>query len=182
VEESDESLLEKWLHGESRAFERFYLRHSGRVAGYARKKGVPSNEVSEVVQECFLKLHLHISQYRPEKHALPWFFTIVHNTCVDTLKRGGKSKKEWSTVSLEKIENMIASQSEKRDPVSQFDSDVLLARLNVGQKSILDMRLHEELSFEEMAISTGKSAVSLRKSYSRTIQLLRDWIKMEKKS
>jgi RNA polymerase sigma-70 factor, ECF subfamily len=89
MEESDEDLLRLWLIGDSGAFERFYHRHSNKVVGYAFKKGIPQDEVAELVQEVFLKLHLHIARYEPERKALPWFFTIVHHSCVDKLKHGG---------------------------------------------------------------------------------------------
>lgn len=186
MEETDEDLLNQWLMGESKAFERFYHRHQGKVLGYGRKKGIPPDDLSELVQEVFLKLHLYISQYEPEKKALPWFFTIVHNTCIDRLKRGGKAKQHWQPVSLESLEwepNSEGGAATSHQTSTSADSEDLslaIGTLNIEQQKVLNMRLQEEMSFEDMAIATGKSSTSLRKAYSRAIQSLRDWFEKEK--
>jgi RNA polymerase sigma-70 factor (ECF subfamily) len=183
-EETDENLLKQWLMGDAGAFERFYHRHSGKVFGYARKKGIPPDELPELVQEVFLKLHLYISQFEPEKKALPWFFTIVHNTCLDRLKKGGKAKQQWCAVSLDTLsENRIFGESipptEERG--TERDLGTAMGSLNSDQKKVVHLRLNQEMSFEDMAMATGKSSASLRKSYSRAMQTLRNWFAQEKK-
>jgi RNA polymerase sigma-70 factor (ECF subfamily) len=188
MNETDEDLLKRWLMGESSAFESFYLRHSGRVLGYARKKGILKDELPELVQEVFLKLHLYIKQYEPEKKALPWFFTIVHNTCIDRLKRGGSSKQLWQQVSLETLDFELRNNTLKEhhdDFASEKEEvpslDQALNSLNTEQLKVVNMRLHNEMSFDEISMATGKSSASLRKAYSRAIHSLRDWFEKERK-
>jgi RNA polymerase sigma-70 factor, ECF subfamily len=184
IEESDECLLRRWLMGDSKAFEMFYHRHNTKVLGYARKKGIHKDELTEIVQEVFFKLHIYISHYEPEKKALPWFFTIVHNACMDRLKLGGKAKKLWQTVSLDSIGFEPRAQGLnvfETDNDSNFDLDLAFGMLNCEQQKVVNMRTQEEMSFEDIAVATGKSAVSLRKVYSRALHLMRHWFDKEKK-
>lgn len=173
MDESDEDLLKGWLYGDARAFEKFYLRHRGRVMGYARKKGIQNEDLAELTQDVFLKLHTHISLYEPEKRALPWFFTIVHNSCVDFLKKGGEAKHNLQYVSIADLFAEPQTQETVRSDAQALGQAI--QSLNERQKQILDLRVNEELSFEEIAAVTGKSAVSMRKAYSRTVQTLRNW-------
>jgi len=177
ADDSDELILECWLLGEVAAFETFFKRHSSRVAAYAARKGIPRNEVPEVVQDVFVKLHNHIDKYEPGKRALPWFFTLVHHTCLDRLKRGGKGKPRLCR--LDDIEGALGIAAPPEGGVDQgwsVDIDIALRQLSSESRQVLDMRLMEDLSFEEMSAKTGKSEVSLRKAYSRAVANLRSWI------
>ena len=183
MEETDEDLLRSWLMGDAKAFEKFYLRHSGKVFGYARKRGIPQDEISELVQEVFLKLHLHISQYEPEKKALPWFFTMVHNCCVDRLKRGGKAKQAWQSVSLDSLKQELPSESPSSSDFADESRQTLgraMNSLSLEQKKVLNMRIEDGMSFEEIASATGKSSAALRKAYSRALRMLQSWFEREK--
>jgi RNA polymerase sigma-70 factor, ECF subfamily len=175
ADSSDEHLLECWLLGEAAAFEAFFKRHSPRVTAYAARKDIPKDELPEVVQDVFLKLHNHIDQYEPGRRALPWFFTLVHYTCLDHLKRGGKSKL-FRSDDFESALGSAASHAAVEDQGWSVDVNEALRRLSADTRRLLDMRLMEELSFEEMSAQTGKSEVALRKAYSRAVQNLRSWI------
>lgn len=176
---SDEDLLASWLLGESWAFEAFFQRHSGRVTAYASRKGILKDEVPEVVQDIFLKLHSNIDHFEIGKRALPWFFTLVHHTCLDHLKRGGKSKARLTVTTDFDLEGLPAAEPPEGCDLSADLSGALL-QLEPFQQSILDMRLIEELSFQEISTRTGKSEVSLRKAYSRALQSLRHWVGLPK--
>jgi RNA polymerase sigma-70 factor, ECF subfamily len=171
-EPTDEELLQRWARGQAKAFDQFAHRHAGRVKAYAMRKGIAREEADDVLQDVFLKLHRHMHTYEPERAALPWFFTLVHNTCLDRLRARQRSPLQGrrEEMPMEKI-------AEKSDTHVQERSDelkVLLANLTQEQRSVVEMRVVEELSFEEMQARTGKSAVSLRKAYSRTLALLKE--------
>ena len=172
---SDETLLASWLLGESAAFEIFFRRHSVRVAAYATRKGIHKDEVPEVVQDVYLKLHNHIHQFEVGKKALPWFFTVVHHTCLDHLKRGGKAKAQHPMAADVDLESVPMVPQQEEDALSP-DLSGALSHLSTEHQKILDMRLVEELSFHEISRRTGKTETSLRKTYSRSLQSLRDWI------
>lgn len=174
---SDEDLLEAWLMGDARAFEAFFVKHQGRVAAYAYRKGISRDDVPEVVQEVFLKLHKHISTYEVGKKAMPWFFTLVHHTCIDQHRKVGKTKAHMTRIHALDLEGIAANEQEID---AAPDLSEALATLSPEQRSVLDMRLYEELSFKEISTRTGKTEVSLRKLHSRAVALLRDWFEGSK--
>ncbi|MEY4064191.1 MAG: polymerase sigma factor CarQ [Pseudomonadota bacterium] len=179
-EPSDEDLLEGWLVGDSSAFEEFFRRHSSRVVAYAVKKGIQREEALEIVQDVFLKLHANIDHYEVGRRALPWFFTLVHHTCLDRLKRGGKLGARIERATERELDALPAPLNKVDDEGFAPDLTSALSRLPTDQQKILAMRLFEEMSFQEISQRTGRSEVSLRKVYSRALQNIREWMGVRK--
>ena len=174
---SDEDLLEAYCNGESDAFELFFRRHLRRVCAYALKKRVARDEASEVAQEVFLKLHVHIVDYEIGKKALPWFFTIVHNTCIDWLRRQIRASRNQVDCKDADVEFLTTS---KFEPLPEFNAEdealSALHSLPEEQRKIVEMRIVDDLSFKDISEKTGRTEIALRKSYSRSVQLLRKWL------
>ena len=80
-------------------------------------------------------------------------------------------------------ENRIFGESipPTEEPGTERDLGTAMGSLNSDQKKVVHLRLNQEMSFEDMAMATGKSSASLRKSYSRAMQTLRNWFAQEKK-
>lgn len=171
---TDEELLKGYFEGEASAFEVFFARHSGRVLGYLRKKGVGTEDAEELCQLVFLKLHTEIERYDVARPALPWFFTIVHNLFIDFTRRA---------LLIRRILGMHATECRRRDEALAFqvacskeeELEILeqsICRLPPSQQSLVRMRIYEEKSFRDIGLSLGKSEASVRKLYERTVRAL----------
>jgi RNA polymerase sigma factor (sigma-70 family) len=167
---SDEELLDQYFAGDAEAFRSFYRRHAGRVLGYAQAKGLNAQAAEEVRQEAFLRLHHSIHRYESGRPALPWFFTIVHNCMIDIVRQNQslmKLKQEWQNRATTQVN------PEGGETGSEPESAAMLASLSAEQRQVVELRVFQEKSFKEMAQTTGKSEVALRKIYERARQKLR---------
>lgn len=184
--ESDEELLERYAQGEPDAFEQFFRRHRGRVYQYALNKVFRAELAAEISQEVFLKLHSKIHHYRTNSRALPWFFSIVHNTCIDHLRKRAPESSLQSEANVDGLsEHMSSSNSHELVYVTD-ERDVSLAgkdnlteaveRLPRDQRSVLEARVIDDKSFATLSLETGKSEVALRKTYSRAVGKIRSMI------
>lgn len=167
MDKSDESLLDSYFEGDARAFEAFFRRHNGRVIAYAMSKGLSREMAKELAQEAFLRLHRHIHRYEKGRPALPWFFTIVHNSVIDMLRKNPRHEQATAFDADE-----FSSPERKFD-----DAHALLAKLPQAQRQVVEMRAIDELSFKEIAAATGKSDVSLRKLFERARLRLKQSLK-----
>jgi len=175
-EETDEQLLERYAQGDAQAFELFFVRHRGRVYHYALKKLQRPEVASEIVQDVFLKLHAKIHQYRSGEPALSWFFTIVHNACVDEARRWAKATQVMHSTdySAEQIAAAPdASAAQEADVLSALGHS--LDQLSLEQRSLLEQRIMQGKSFRQISHESGKNEVALRKVYSRGIEKIRRW-------
>lgn len=184
--ESDEELLERYAQGDPDAFEEFFRRHRGRVYQYALKKVFRAELAAEISQEVFLKLHSKIHHYRTNSRALPWFFSIVHNTCIDHIRKHVTESSLQSTVNEDELLELMSSASSHemarlnapRDDSSVVSENITKAieRLPREQRSILEGRVVDDKSFASLSLETGKSEVALRKIYSRAVGKIRSII------
>jgi len=168
---SDEELLDQYFAGDVLAFRCFYRRHGGRVLGYAQAKGLNPQAAEEVRQEAFLRLHHSIHRYESGRPALPWFFTIVHNCMIDIVRQNQslmKLKLDW--------QNKVPEAALSQDETPEDKSAAILSRLSTEQKQVVELRVFQEKSFKEMAQTTGKSEVALRKIYERARQKMRRFL------
>lgn len=167
---TDEELLERYFAGEASAFEEFFMRYSGRVKGYAIKKGLSIDEASDIVQISFEKLHRNIHYYKKGEKALPWFFSIVHNSIIDWHRKLQRENKFTKLADTEPspVETNLDSVEEG------------LKSLSPEQQTVVNLRM-EDLSFKEISTKTGQTEVSLRKTYQRAVMSLKKLIQKEGK-
>jgi RNA polymerase sigma-70 factor (ECF subfamily) len=90
----DDVLAARAAAGEEAAFETLVVRWQARVAGLARRFFRRAEDVEEVVQEVFLKMHRAIGGYRGEAAFEHWLLRIAGNACRDGLRRRRRRPEE----------------------------------------------------------------------------------------
>lgn len=172
MEPTDESLLDRYFTGDAQAFNDFFSRHSGRVVGYGRRKGLNDQDAFELAQEVFLRLHQVIHKYESGRPALPWFFTIVHRMALDRLR-----KVKTTEMRFINDEDQIARTASGKELEETVEiSDEAMAGLSSDQRRIVELRVTRDLSFKEIALEVGKSEQTARKFFERAIKFLKKQI------
>ncbi len=182
---TDEELLNFWFEGDKAAFDCFFKRHVLKVCSYVLKRGVPRNDMNDVVQEVFMKLDKNIHHYEKGRKALPWFFTIVHNTCIDWLRKNmpiiNKNINLGECQIFIKCEREKIIQEEEDWKEEKFEQvKIALNSLKLKERNLFEMRHNDGMSFKEMSNKIGKSETALRKAYERALKTIK--IFLEKKS
>ncbi len=109
---SDVELIGKIADGDFRAFEELMSRNLLPVVRFATRLLNDAHEAEDVAQESFLKLWDHASSYNPEKAKFTtWFYRIVSNLCIDTLR---KKKTQGIKTPLEEAEIISEVESQTR--------------------------------------------------------------------
>lgn len=181
----DSDLLERYAQGDPAAFEAFFLRHRGRVYFYLYRRVHRPEIALELTQEVFLKLHSKIHYYQPTHQALSWFFTIVHNTCVDHMRKcASENKAGGGSLEQQAVELVAHTEESAVGTVSGAAERVIdgLKSLPAEQRKIVEARTLGERSFADLANEAGKSEPALRKAYSRALQRLRSFLNSESNS
>lgn len=162
---SDEQLLDQYFLGEAAAFKTFFVRHRGRVFAYAKRKGLEPELAREASQDAFLRLHRSIHHYETGRPALAWFFSIVHNCVVDTMRKA-------KTASAAPWLESLGSEAYGADDLSD-ELQGVMNQLTPEQRQLMQLRAVEELSFKEISQRMGKSDATLRKLFERSRRALK---------
>ncbi|MEM6524889.1 MAG: sigma-70 family RNA polymerase sigma factor [Bacteroidota bacterium] len=160
---SDSQLVSLYKNGNEEAFEQLLTRHKSRVFTTIYLI-VKDNYVAEdLMQETFVKVVKTIKEgrYNEEGKFLPWLMRIAHNMAIDHFRKD----KRYPTIVMEDgshvfntlqfSEDSIESKQVKQDTHAKLRE--LIQELPESQKEVLMMRHYMEMSFQEIAETTGVS-------------------------
>ena len=160
---SDSNLVSLYKNGNEEAFEQLLNRHKSKVFTTIYLI-VKDNYIAEdLLQETFIKAIKTIKggRYNEEGKFLPWILRIAHNLAIDYFRK----EKRYPTIvmedgskvfnTLEFAEDSIESIQIKKDTHAKLRD--FIQELPEAQKEVLMMRHYMEMSFQEIAESTGVS-------------------------
>ena len=118
-----------------------------------RLTGWGDEEVSDILQEAFIKMYRHLNEYDEELKFSTWAYRITHNQAIDTI-RSVETRPFLSQVALEDVEQFLpATTDTEADFLRSEDlGSVRLAILSlpVLYRDVLILRFLEEKSYEEI--------------------------------
>lgn len=127
---------------------------------------VKNEDVAEdLCQEILIKLFINIKSFKGEARFSTWLFSIIHNTCIDHLR---KNKKNVRQVITEKMAEEVAEMIEGVDEVSEELSvkilEHLLDEISPEEKMILLLKYKEKHPIKDIQLTLGlsESAVKMR--------------------
>jgi RNA polymerase sigma-70 factor (ECF subfamily) len=139
-------------------------------------------DADEAVQDAFVKVFLHIEQYREELPFDVWFMRILVNTCLDRLKSRNRQQRWIAGPSDDGHDARPVEQAADSDPSSEHH---LLARerwrqvieavatLPDRQRLVFTLSHIDERTAAEISAATGMSPATVRVHLFRAIRKLR---------
>ena len=88
----DAELVERWLGGETLAFETLVRRHQGRVYRLVLRILGSPHEAEDVAQEAFLSLHRHGRRFRQEARFSTFLYRVATNAALNRRRSLSRSR------------------------------------------------------------------------------------------
>jgi RNA polymerase sigma-70 factor, ECF subfamily len=139
-------------------------------------------DADEAVQDAFLKVFLHIEQYREDLSFDVWFMRILVNACLDRLKSRGRHQRrlassfdDGTNASLVERAVGLEASSEHRLLARERWQQVLdvVATLPARQRLVFTLSHLDERTAAEISEATGMSPATVRVHLFRAIRKLR---------
>ncbi len=146
-------------------------------------------DADEVVQDAFVKVFLHIEQYREELPFDVWFMRILVNTSLDRLKSRGRQQRWITGPSEDSLDARPVEQAADDHPSSEHQllakerwQQVVkaVAALPDRQKLVFTLSHIDERTAAEISEATGMSPATVRVHLFRAIRKLRMVLGVEK--
>jgi RNA polymerase sigma-70 factor (ECF subfamily) len=181
---------------EEGAFERMVERFEKPLFNYAQRLLQNTLDAQEVVQDTFLRAHRALTlQYSTERCAAlalrPWLFRITRNLSANK-RRGRRQELERPmTEALAAGDGSVRSyfpdwqvpflcRIEHREELERLDQAI--ASLPLESRELVALRFIEEMSYAEIASTTGQGESSLRGKVFRALRQLRDALATQESS
>jgi RNA polymerase sigma-70 factor (ECF subfamily) len=162
--------MRSYLGGDSSSFEVLYHRYSGRVYGYLLKKLCNRESADEVFQAVFLKLHQSRRNHDSTYPFAQWLFVIARTTLLDHFRKAGRQVK---TVDQEPGTEPLSQNTPAPTLVQEEKELEVLRHVSVEQRQAIEMRVIDELSYQEIGAKLGHSQESVRQMVSRGLKKIR---------
>ena len=159
----DAALVQDYINGNERALEMLIIRHKLKIYNFIYSKVFDRDTAEDIFQETFIKVIKTLKRgvYSEEGKFMPWVMRIAHNLVIDFFRKNNRipifdNSDEFDIFQLIGDGNPTAERSMIEEQVVE-DLQKLIVELPDEQKDVLTMRLYKDMSFKEIAESTGVS-------------------------
>tara|TARA_B100000767_G_scaffold275036_1_gene310134 strand:+ start:1179 stop:1769 length:591 start_codon:yes stop_codon:yes gene_type:complete len=163
IKEKDSVLVKGYINGCERSLAVLIERHKLKIYNFIYSKVFDRDIAEDIFQDTFIKVikTLRKGAYQEEGKFLPWVMRISHNLVIDHFRKSNRipifeSKDEFDIFQIigDDAPN-IESNMIDRQVVE--DLQKLIIELPDDQREVLTMRLYKDMSFKEIAETTGVS-------------------------
>lgn len=162
---TDEELAISYVRGNNRAFDELLSRNQSKLFSYILFVVRDEDKANDLFQETFVKVitKLHQGRYVDSGKFGAWIMRIAHNVIMDWYREqrsrnliGPTDENDLSNLSGNEI---LDSNVENRYVNDQIMVDVknMMNMLPPTQREVVFMRFYQDLSFKEIAETTGVS-------------------------
>jgi RNA polymerase sigma-70 factor (ECF subfamily) len=162
----EERIIERCRAGDVGAYKQIYDRYGQPLLRTATRLLGRPQEAEDAVQETFLKLFRGIKGFRKGAKFSTYLFQILHNTCIDALR------KRKPTAEMEDMAALgVSSSNELAHSLAQA-----VDRLPVQMRACFVLFAVEEFSQEEAAAILGVSVGTIKAGVHRARKKLQAWL------
>lgn len=177
----DEALIAAALKGSAYAWEKLVKRYESRIYNHGlRLTGNPSDAM-DLMQEVFLGVYRNLHRFRGDAKFSSWLFRIAHNKAVDMNRRKRlmttppRFANEEEGDEFDKYPGSKELEPDSRLGDSQENVRILkmLGELSTEQRSIVELKIYQSLTFDEIAELQDISANTAKTRFYSALKKLR---------
>jgi len=163
IKEKDAVLVTGYINGCEQSLAVLVERHKLKIFNFIYSKIFDRDIAEDIFQDTFIKVIRTLKRgvYQEEGKFLPWVMRISHNLVIDHFRKSNRipifeSKDDFDIFQIigDDVPNVESSMIDKQ---VVEDLQKLITELPDDQREVLTMRLYKDMSFKEIAESTGVS-------------------------
>ncbi|WP_235953800.1 RNA polymerase sigma factor [Mucilaginibacter inviolabilis] len=169
----DHKLVTLLREGDKEAFTKIYQRYWMVMYMHALKMLKSENDARDIVQEIFTSLWLKRQFIDPKVNLAGYLFVATKNKVLDLITHRRVRLDYLGSLSsfTETNGNQISARIEEKELLQALQYEI--ERLPVKMKQIFEMRIHEHLTYIEIADKLNISDKTVKKQISNAIQIIR---------
>jgi len=152
-DKTDAVLIRDYLSGKEKSFHTLYRRYERPLFSYIFRFAGERQRAEDLFQQTWMKVLNGLQNYREQQKFSSWLFGIAHNCCIDEVRKASGKKEDdcpgedrKSMKSGERTPEELLHHTERKDLLKKA-----IQELPEEQRSVVLMRLEEEIPFKEIA-------------------------------
>lgn len=157
----DQQLVARYLDGDRTAFDELMTRHQRSVFRLCLRFARNHDDALDLTQEVFVKAFERLEGFRGDARFRTWIYRVTVNHCLNWVKKNQREFVEVTenTGSVRPTVDNALLRGERRAIVKD-----LIETLPPKQKIIFQLRMQENLSYEEIAAIVGRTVSTVKSS------------------
>jgi len=172
---SDNELL-KACRRDPDAFCVFYRRHAEGIYHFFRRRVDEPETAHDLTAETFAEVFRSVKRFRGngDDSGVAWLYGIARNLLRQYRRRNAVATSARSTLGVPLRGDTLVEYEEADDRVSALQDDLgaALDKLPAGQRAALELRVVQDLSYQEVAARLETSELTARMRVSRALRAL----------
>lgn len=185
LQTTDAQLIRELKGGRKKSFDQLVLRHQRRIYAITFRMTANHHDADDLAQETFLAAYRALDRFDERQSFAAYISRIAINLSINHLRRKKRWLKIWTQGRREVGKALLGAKDP--GPQKNLEQKELLHRLNQAmetlpahQKAVLVLKVYQEMSYEEIAmtlkISTGTVMSRLHRARSRLHVQIKDLI------
>jgi RNA polymerase sigma-70 factor, ECF subfamily len=170
----DFTLIERYKSGDMTAFDELMIRYERQIYRLCYRFTSNADDARDLAQEVFIKAFEHLSDFRKESSLKTWLYRVATNHCINHVKSNAQQFVEV-TETIRQTESTVQLELEEKQQREHFRR--MVTKLPPKQRAILELRIHEQLSYEEIATMSNRSVSTIKASVFFALEKLRKLVK-----
>ncbi len=158
-----------------RGYRLLMQRYGKALYWHIRRIVVDHDDAEDALQETAIKIFDRLPSFKGDGDLMAWVYSIATREALQSLRR--------QTSLFSSIDSLGDSLAEKLPAPSDVDGDrasLLLQRalltLPTTQRMAFNMRYYDDMSYEQIAVVTGKSVSTLKTNYHYAVERIKEFI------
>ena len=174
-QKTEAEIVIRVLKGDRQAYALLMEEYKSPVYNLAYRMTGNSADADDLTQETFIRAYKYLWRYDSQRKFFTWLYTISFNLIKNHIKKNKKNLNRIAEI------NMLSPEQNDTSPDARLIEDrrisSCLLQVPYKLRSLLIMKYHQELSFEEIADITGKSVSAVKMSIYRGLESLKKMMK-----
>ena len=170
----DIALVERYVNGDMTAFDELMIRYERQIYRLCYRFTSNTDDARDLAQEVFIKAFEHLGSFRRESSLKTWLYRIATNHCINHMKAHSQQFVEV-TEGVRKTSATAHAELEEQEQREHLR--MMVGKLPPKQRAILELRIHEQLSYEEIATMSNRSVSTIKASVFFALEKLRKLVK-----
>ena len=173
--QNDHELIKEYQNGNRSAFDKIVRNHLSKTIGFFFTITGDKMAAEDLAQDVFFKLYKHLKKFRFKSSFSTYLYRVNLNTANSWLNRN-----KWKNIlGLDQAPEKGERDTRVEDEWHRKELWDEIGRLPKKQRSVVVMRITEELSYEEISKITGIPAGSAKVNYHHAMKTLKDKLNHE---
>lgn len=168
------ALIQRARSGDTRAFERIYREHAGRVYGLCLRMTRDAATAEDCTQETFINAWRALDRFQDRSSLATWLHRIAVNVALGKRRKGTPAMVDWDSLAPSGEDEPIESEWTLETPLEVDEIETAIEGLPEGARDVLVLYAIYGYSHSETAEMLGVAEGTCKAQLHRARGLLRN--------